>query len=68
MTMHEVRERMVQLLGHADQLSFINARLVLRTGISLSSLESQHSSAEVARVVGALKEMGFALEGPEVSR
>ena len=62
MTMVEVRERMVQLLGHAQQLSFINARLVLRTGISLSNIDGNHTPDEVERVVAALKDMGYAVD------
>ena len=57
----EVRDRMIEVLGHPDRLSFINARLVLRTGISLSNPEAEHTADDVARVVGALREMGYVL-------
>ena len=66
-TLPEIRERMVQLLGHADKLSFINARLVLRTGVSLS-VDVHCSPEEIVRVKTALNEMGYVLEAPQAAR
>jgi hypothetical protein len=62
-TLPEIRERMVQLLGHADKLSFINARLVLRTGVSLT-LDAHCSPDDVTRVKTALQDMGYVLDAP----
>ena len=43
-------------------LGFINARLVLRTGITLNNPNEQVSLTDLARVLAALKDMGYAVE------
>ena len=60
--LQEVRDRMIQIIGRPDGLGFINARLVLRTGITLSNPKESLSPADLARVVAALKDMGYALD------
>lgn len=65
MTLGEIRDRMVKILGQPDRLSFINARLVLRTGISLTNAEAQqHTSDELVRVINALRDMGYTVDRP----
>ena len=59
--LQEVRDRMIQIVGRPERLGFINARLVLRTGITLTYPNEQASPADVARVVAALQDMGYAV-------
>jgi len=61
-SLQEVRDRMIEIVGHADRLGFINARLVLRTGITLSNPSEAVAAGDVARVLAALKDMGYAVE------
>ena len=61
-TLGEVRDRMIAIVGRPELLNFVNARLVLRTGVSLNNASEGISSDDVRRVVGALKEMGYAIE------
>ena len=61
-TIKEIRARMIEIVGgKAENLGFINARLVLRTGITLNDNESSNSQ-DIARVISALKDMGYAVE------
>jgi hypothetical protein len=61
-TIKDIRARMIEIVGgKAENLGFINARLVLRTGITLNDNESSNSQ-DVARVISALKDMGYAVE------
>ena len=60
-TLKDVRERMLTLVGQPQMLGFINARLVLRTGITLDQT-GPVPPQDLARVVAALKEMGFAVD------
>ena len=60
--LQEVRDRMIEIVGHADRLGFINARLVLRTGITLSNTNEALSTNDLTRVLAALKDMGYAVE------
>jgi hypothetical protein len=53
---------MLTLVGAPQMLGFINARLVLRTGITLDQ-NGPVPPQDVAKVVAALKEMGFAVDG-----
>ncbi|MEO8036714.1 MAG: hypothetical protein ABI837_19925 [Acidobacteriota bacterium] len=39
----EIRDRMAVLVGRPELLGFINARLVLRTGITLNHTNETHS-------------------------
>lgn len=59
----EIRDRMAVLVGRPELLGFINARLVLRTGITLNHTNETHTPEELARVVAALRDMGYALDG-----
>jgi hypothetical protein len=47
--------------GDASKLPMVNARLILRTGVSLSKLDPQHvrDPKRVNAVLLALREMGF---------
>ena len=60
--LQEIRDRMIEIVGHPQKLGFINARLVLRTGITLSNPNEPVAPVDLARVVAALKDMGYALE------
>jgi len=61
--LEQVRRALITLLGDESRLVMINARLILRTGVSLNSIQPHHSKdrARIAKVVGALREMGFEL-------
>ena len=59
--LQEVRDRMIQIVGRPEKLGFINARLVLRTGITLTNPNEAVTPADVARVVAALEDMGYAV-------
>ena len=61
----EIRDRMIEIVGQPDRLGFINARLVLRTGITLNDPNHPVTADEVGRVVSALKEMGYAVDAKE---
>ena len=63
-SLRDVRERMIELVGKPDKLGFINARLVLRTGITLNENDAA-TPQDLARVVAALKEMGYAIDTKE---
>lgn len=54
------RELLAQLRSDS-KFSFVNTRLILRTGISLREYtrEDDHDPRVVARVLGALNEQGF---------
>ena len=60
--LQEVRERMIEIIGRPEMLGFINARLVLRTGITLNNPNEQVSLTDLSRVLAALKDMGYAVE------
>jgi hypothetical protein len=62
-SLDEIRERVLELIGGPNFIGFVNARLVLRTGISLNSV-GRHSPEEIDRVIAALKDMGYSLDGP----
>ena len=62
-TLGEIRDQIVRLIGGPQFLGFVNARLVLRTGISLSNLAAQHTPEELNKVVTALRDMGYAVDG-----
>jgi hypothetical protein len=61
-TLGEIRERVEQLIGGSQYLGFVNARLVLRTGISLSH-QGNPSPEELSNVVAALRDMGYPVDG-----
>jgi hypothetical protein len=61
-TLGEIRERVVQLIGGPQFLGFVNARLVLRTGVSLSS-PGTLTAEDLTRVIAALRDMGYAVDG-----
>ena len=62
-TLGEIRERMIAIVGRPELLNFVNARLVLRTGVSLNNKSESVTAEDVTRVVGALREMGYAIDG-----
>lgn len=60
-----VRAALVAGLGDdAAQLPMLNARLILRTGVSLTKIDPKHARdpARIAAVISALREMGFDLQ------
>lgn len=58
----EVRSRMIEIVGNPEKLSFVNARLVLRTGITLNDPQLKVTPAELASVINALRDMGYTME------
>ncbi len=60
-SLEQVRTALIAELGGTDRLKLVNARLILRTGISLQDIRPQESrSAEkVANATFALRKMGF---------
>jgi hypothetical protein len=65
--LYDVRHALLAHLGDDGKFSLVNARLILRTGINLSSLRSSQNStiSAVPRVLSALREMGFNLDGDQ---
>jgi hypothetical protein len=63
-SLEQVRIALVAKLGSEDKLALLNARLILRTGVNLSSIEPKHArdAGRISKVVAALREMGFDLE------
>ena len=64
-TLKEIRDQMVKIVGKPEMLGFVNARLVLRTGITLNDPNQKVTPDELARVVAVLKDMGYAVEAKE---
>jgi len=62
-TLGEIRDRMINIVGKPELLNFVNARLVLRTGVSLNNKSESVTTDDVNKVVGALREMGYAIDG-----
>ena len=62
-SLDEIRDRVIKLIGGPNFIGFVNARLVLRTGISLNSVGQRHSPEVIGRVIAALSDMGYALDG-----
>ena len=62
-TLSDVRERVVELVGRREMLPLINAGVMLRTGISLTSDDRPHTLEEVVRVIVALEQMGYQVNG-----
>jgi len=61
--LEEVRRALVTELGGEERLPMVSARVILRTGVSLTTLDPKHvhDSQRVARVIDALREMGLLL-------
>lgn len=61
--LEEVREALIHALGDAGKFPLVNARLILRTGVNLSQIDSRHNAdaARVGKVLEALRDMGFNL-------
>jgi len=61
--LEDVRRALVEKLGDEGKLLVLNARLILRTGVSLSKIhpEQAEDAKSVAKVLTALREMGFEL-------
>ena len=57
-TLENIRAQLIQQLGDPSRLGFVNARLILRTGVNLSSPKPGTTPADVEKVVKALSEMG----------
>jgi len=62
-TLGEIRDRMITIVGKPELLNFVNARLVLRTGVSLNNKSESVTMDDLNKVVGALREMGYAVDG-----
>ena len=64
-TLKDIRDQMVKIVGRPEMLGFVNARLVLRTGITLNDPNQKVTADELSRVVSVLKDMGYAVEAKE---
>ncbi len=62
-TLQNIRERVVEIIGEPDLLPSINTRLVLRTGVALGGNGALHSVDDLSRVIRALEDMGYAVNG-----
>ena len=63
-SLDDVRDRVIRLIGGPQFLGFVNARLVLRTGISLNDgASAQFTKADLLKVVAALRDMGYPVDG-----
>ncbi len=62
--LEHVRSALIAMLGDVSRLPMINARLILRTGVSLSKIDPRLSQdlTRVGKVLMALREMGYDLE------
>lgn len=60
----EVKDELLSLLRSDSKFSFINTRLILKTGISLRDYNSKEARDPdvIARVLGVLAEQGFTLK------
>jgi hypothetical protein len=61
----DIRTRVIEIIGKPDFLPFVNARLVLRTGMSLTADGMEHSADDLYRVIVALEEMGYPVDDGE---
>jgi hypothetical protein len=63
--LERIRNGLLSQLGSDSKFSFINTRLILKTGISLRDYtrEEARDPVVVARVVVALAEQGYNLSG-----
>lgn len=62
-SLEQVRAALVAKLGDENKLVLLNARIILRTGVSLSVIDPRYAkdALRIERVLGALREMGFDL-------
>ena len=67
-SLEDIRMRVIEIIGKPDFLPFVNARLVLRTGISLTADGRKHSLDDLSRVIVALEDMGYAINGEKTLR
>lgn len=63
--LERIRNKLVAQLGSDSKFSFVNTRLILKTGINLREYSPQEGRdpAVVAKVIDALAEQGFNLRG-----
>ena len=64
-SLEQVRQALVAELGDESKLPLVNARIILRTGVSLTKPAAGHATDDtrISKVVAALRQMGFELEG-----
>jgi hypothetical protein len=64
-SLERIKSELLAQLCSDSKFSFVNTRLILRTGISLREYtrEEAHDPRVVARVLGALSEQGFSFKG-----
>lgn len=62
-SLEQVRAALVAKLGDENKLVLLNARVILRTGVSLSVIDPRYAkdTVRIERVLAALREMGFEL-------
>ena len=67
-SLEDIRSRVIEIIGEPDFLPFVSARVVLRTGISLTPDGRKHSADDLSRVIVALEDMGYAMNGEKTLR
>ncbi|HEX7479918.1 MAG TPA: hypothetical protein VF331_19100 [Polyangiales bacterium] len=62
--LRQIRSLLVESLRDEGKLALVSARLILRTGVSITEPRPEHvqSPAAIAKVKLALTEMGFDLD------
>jgi len=62
--LEQLRSALIAKLGDEGKLVLLNARLILRTGVSLTTIDPRHATdaQRIGKVLVALREMGFDLE------
>jgi hypothetical protein len=63
-SLEQVKSELLSLLRSESTFSFINTRLILKTGINLRDYkpEDGRDAAVIAKVLGVLAEQGFTFE------
>ena len=67
-SLEDVRERLIEILGRREMLPMVNAGVMLRTGISLTADDRPHNLDDIVRVIVALEEMGYQVNGEKTLR
>ena len=65
MTLLDIKQALMEELGGSGKFSFINTRLILRTGVDLNKAQDLQLTPErLTRVRKELQEMGFLKDFP----
>lgn len=62
----QIKKKLLQMSGSESKFSFLNVRLILRTGVDLNLVNASHVDPVAAdKVKAVLQEMGFRLDKEE---